>query len=293
MASPFDLHIHSCRSDGLLDAAGVAALARERGLSLVAIADHDEGAESIALAALAPDIAIAGIELSCRDIDGHPSDLVAIGLRRPLDMRPYWTFAENRTRMVEMWAEVLEGLGWEVPSCSTGDEKRPPFVVSARVFSSAANRERLLALGIGDELAFRVGMLAKGKPADISAIAYQNATPVEVGIAAILAAGGLPILAHPFLGPMANLDFEAHLRRLADLGLAGIEVVHPAHDADTEARLAIITEALGLLVMAGSDTHDRLDLVGRLESRTGIDLDLAYERLVVRLLANDADISAA
>jgi predicted metal-dependent phosphoesterase TrpH len=80
--------------------------------------------------------------------------------------------------------------------------------------------------------------------------------PTHDAIAAIAAAGGLPVLAHaPFV-----VEAPALLARLLDWGLRGLEVYY--HDWDTEviAAMAGIAAAHGLLATGGSDYHgDGLD----------------------------------
>ncbi|MFD0677022.1 MULTISPECIES: hypothetical protein [unclassified Paenibacillus] len=69
-------------------------------------------------------------------------------------------------------------------------------------------------------------------------------------IGTILAAGGVPVLAHP--GQMNNYDavpewLEAELR--------GIEVKHPDHSTMDEARARVLTHEYELIMTGGSDFH--------------------------------------
>ncbi len=63
-----DLHVHSNASDGTLTPAGVVELAAQKGLSAIALTDHDtiEGIpEALEAAKSLPLEVIPGIELSC------------------------------------------------------------------------------------------------------------------------------------------------------------------------------------------------------------------------------------
>jgi predicted metal-dependent phosphoesterase TrpH len=60
MSAAIDLHIHSHASDGEASAGHIADVARQRHMRLVAIADHDEGRESMRLAESASDRSRSG-----------------------------------------------------------------------------------------------------------------------------------------------------------------------------------------------------------------------------------------
>lgn len=63
------------------------------------------------------------------------------------------------------------------------------------------------------------------------------------------------MLAHPWgRGSRAVLD-EAAVAAMAQQGLAGLEVDHVDHDADSRRRLRSIAARLDLVVTGGSDYH--------------------------------------
>jgi histidinol phosphatase-like PHP family hydrolase len=84
-------------------------------------------------------------------------------------------------------------------------------------------------------------------------------TPVDVSevIAVAHRCGGVAVLAHPgrskgiYAIPASAEDIAA----LAALGLDGIEVFYPAHDAQEQQRLQAIAAQHGLLIGGGSDSH--------------------------------------
>lgn len=73
-------------------------------------------------------------------------------------------------------------------------------------------------------------------------------------IRAILAAGGVPVLAH-FREAPARIEL---LRELMDVGLAGLEVYYRSFDAPTTGAAADVARTLGLLATGGSDYHGDL-----------------------------------
>jgi 3',5'-nucleoside bisphosphate phosphatase len=79
---------------------------------------------------------------------------------------------------------------------------------------------------------------------------YEKWAAGEV-IAAIRAAGGVSSLAHAIWYP----DVEGMARALAAEGLDAMEVFHPDHGPEHEARFGGLARELGLALTAGSDFH--------------------------------------
>ena len=95
------------------------------------------------------------------------------------------------------------------------------------------------------EDAFR-RFLEQGGPAYVP---RQGVSPEEV-IAVIHQSHGLASVAHPGVSRT-----DGRLADLAKAGLDAIEVRHPDHDAETEARYRGVARELRLLVTGGSDYH--------------------------------------
>lgn len=81
--------------------------------------------------------------------------------------------------------------------------------------------------------------------------------PAEEIIAAIHAAGGRAILAHPgVVFPTGRLtQFEAYLEECMDLGLDGVECYYARHSAGVTRSCLDICRRRGALITAGSDCH--------------------------------------
>ena len=76
----------------------------------------------------------------------------------------------------------------------------------------------------------------------------------EDAIAAIRAAGGLPVLAHFREAPSR----PEVVRELVEAGLGGLEVYYRSFDAGTVAAVEEVAAALGLIATGGSDYHGDL-----------------------------------
>jgi predicted metal-dependent phosphoesterase TrpH len=72
------------------------------------------------------------------------------------------------------------------------------------------------------------------------------------------AAGGVSVLAHPGAIKRGTTLSDDHIAGLAAVGLGGIEVDHPDHDAPTRQRLRGLARDVGLLVTGSSDDHGEL-----------------------------------
>jgi len=245
-----DLHQHSTYSDGTLSPAALVDLAQKRGLTALAITDHDTvagTAEALARAAgLAVEV-LPGVEISsvCDNVAIH---MLGYGFRfeDPLLLRRLGKLQEGRQVRNERIIEKLAQVGIRLSSAelqrysAAGQTGRPHF---ARL---------LVAKGVvgTPEQAF-ARYLKKGAAAYVDRFKYQAAE----AIAMISEAGGLAVLAHPAQIDPALTMIPGLLRKLKDLGLGGVEVYHPAHPLGTVRTLEKIAAGLDLLITGGSDFH--------------------------------------
>jgi predicted metal-dependent phosphoesterase TrpH len=96
-------------------------------------------------------------------------------------------------------------------------------------------------------------------------------SPKDV-IMAIVGAGGVPVLAHPYLsGP----TIVSMIPSLVTLGLRGLEVYYPAHSPDERAALLAICEEHGLLATGGTDFHAPTSSEGAMLGSIAVPLECA------------------
>jgi len=77
----------------------------------------------------------------------------------------------------------------------------------------------------------------------------------EDSIAAIQAAGGVAVLAHPFTLKLGHDALRTMVGDLVKVGLAGIEVYYSEHGPDLVQQYLHLTQEFGLLATGGSDFH--------------------------------------
>jgi predicted metal-dependent phosphoesterase TrpH len=279
----FDLQCHSSYSDGVLAPADVMAQAKQDGMELVALTDHDtiEGVEEAAAAAhelglrFSPAAEISAVEGPHPDLHvcGYGIDTSSPDLRAALD-----DYRADRQHRVEAIADRLEELGFTVDRTVLAERKAAglpigrPHIADA-VLEHPENSERLEREGRTDKNSFFPEYLVPGGRAFV-----QRTRPtVYDAIDVIHAAGGVAIWAHPFWDLDDEQECVDTIRRFADGGLDGVEVFYPTHDERQTRLLHDTCTELGLLKTGSSDfhgpEHDRFDRFGTFET-FGLEPDL-------------------
>ena len=246
MPMRLDLHVHSTASDGAWSPAAVATHAAER-LDVIALTDHDTvaGVERAqrAVAGLALDV-IPAVELSStfrgRDIHvlGYFVDQTAPTL---LEHQARAMGARER-RMEEMIVRLRE-QGIQVDMDSVLQAAGPERGSIGRPHLARVLVEEGHARNVPDAFDRWIG---DGHPAFVPTALLDPAGAVAV----VLAAGGIPVWAHP---PADLIDVL--LPDLVRSGLRGLEVYRPRSDPGRAARLERTARTAGLVVTGGSDWH--------------------------------------
>lgn len=247
LPSPADLHLHSTCSDGTEAPREVIRQARAAGLGLVGLTDHDtvSGWDEAAAAARATGVGLLrGAEFSAKHrgrgvhVLGYlfdPTDgPLASLMTRVRDDR-----LGRAERLVGNLARDFP-LTWEdVLAQRAGDATiGRPHIADALVAAG---------LVVDRDEAFR-GPL---HPAGGYYVGHFAPEPVEV-VRALVAAGGVAIIAHPAGRGMLP---DPAIRELLEAGLAGFEIGHRENTRRGAAHLRRIAEAHDLIVTGSSDYH--------------------------------------
>ncbi|MGH7410579.1 MAG: PHP domain-containing protein [Candidatus Methylomirabilis sp.] len=263
-----DLHAHTTASDGALSPEELVRLAKERGVSVLAVTDHDTLASIPRARAEAERVGleiVPGVEVTAYVDDlevhilGHFID--------PDDARLMELFASSRDDRIERIRRMIDKL-WSLGLPLDADEiltQAPGSSVGRPHLAQAMVRRGYVA---SVQEAFD-HYLTPGKPAHVE----RSRLPAAEVISAVKRTGGVPSLAHP--GAYGSDDV---IGRLAGQGLMGLEVNHPDHDSEATFRYERMRLEYGLLAVAGSDFHGtvglRLSILGRPSLR-----EAAFERL--------------
>jgi len=240
-----DFHSHTNQSDGSLDPQELANFMAERGVEAFAISDHDSLAAYESGFEPAPGTrVITGIEINTtwRENEVHVLGYgVSLG-ESPLRELIANNQRERRTR-AEMMVDRLRRAGYSITFDDVLREAGPAKPIGRPHVAKALVRGGMTS---GIESAFR-DLLRRGKPGYVPQF---YATP-QGAIEAVAASGGIPVLAHP-----GRLRDRALIEALVPLGLRGLEVFYPLHDARDVAEFAAIARRHGLVMTAGADFHD-------------------------------------
>jgi predicted metal-dependent phosphoesterase TrpH len=247
-----DLHVHTTASDGTYTPADVVRYAAQKGVTALAITDHD----TVAGVSLALDQApaagvevVPGVEVSAQwesgimhilgyflKIDQEEFLGKLARLKQARDERTPKILAKLRDLNVDVSVE-------EVNEAARGGVPGRPHI--ARVMT----QKRYVA---GLQEAFDL-FLKKGGAAYVE----KFKLPPEEALELILRAGGLPVLAHPYslLEEMEHDELEETLRWLVSLGLGGIEVYYPVHSEDQTRLFLEFARRFDLAITGGTDFH--------------------------------------
>ncbi len=242
-----DLHVHSTASDGTVSPEGVVDRAIAGGLDVLALADHDTvaGVERAVAAARGRMLHVMpAIEMSST-FEG--TDIHVLGYFVDVRSEALARHARrNHERRDARMAEMVARLARQGVAVAPGqlDEQRG----SREVAYSRPHLARALvraghARTVRDAFARLIGN-------DCAAyVPTRIATPEEV-IGAILAAGGIPVWAHP-----PRECFRRLLPRLLDAGLRGLEAYRATRAHVGPVRLEEAARREGLVLTGGSDWH--------------------------------------
>lgn len=243
-----DLHTHSNASDGTDDPATLVKKAAASGLDVVGLTDHDTfgGLSAAAAAAEQLDIQVVrGVELSTTN-DGQSQHLLgyepdtADAHLLSLFERSVRSRQERAPQMVEKLTAAGVTVDYEAVLRSAGDSTPSKQHVADALVEAGVVADNTEAFDT---------LLADGGPGYVE----RWKPTLEDGIRAIVGAGGVAVLAHPWArGARVS---EGRFAELKEIGLTGIEVDHQGHDAAAREALQAIARNLGLLVTGASDYH--------------------------------------
>ncbi len=276
-----DFHIHTTVSDGTDTPQEVIGAVRAVGISLFSITDHDaiKAAEIIPPLLDKKDLRFfPGVEFSCKDeagkyhILGYGYDPQSKEIRAVVDHGHSLRIKKVAARLDFLKTE----FGFAFPSQELDrlfalDNPGKPHIGNLMVqYGFAKTKEEAIDRYI-NKIHFK----------------SEYVRPEEA-IGGILAAGGIPILAHPFYGSGNELilgeEMDDRLSRLMGFGLQGLEAFYSGF-SDKLRNLALsLAKRHNLYVTAGSDYHGTNKLV-RLGD-TGLDGTDPYPAELLRFLHN-------
>jgi predicted metal-dependent phosphoesterase TrpH len=254
-----DLHIHSTASDGTYSPSDILQMASRVGLMAIAITDHDtlQGSRQALEQGIPSTLHfLTGVEISAQPPAGCASNgslhILGYGIDPNHDElgRTLNKFQQVRNERTHRILERLHHSGIAL----TMEQ------VMAEVGQGAAGRPHvasaMVKAGIVADIdeAFQK-YLRKGCPAYVGKERLSCIQAFEL----IQAAGGIPVLAHPYLIPCrGERELTDLVASLCKFGLKGIEVYYTEHPPQAVAQYMALAEQYGLAITGGSDFHGQV-----------------------------------
>lgn len=246
----YDLHTHSTASDGSLSPDALVERAREQGVDVLALTDHDGTEGIVAAQQAAQDIAltlIPGVEISVTwgkgtvhilglNIDPDNSDLQQ-GLAAIRDFRV------GRAHEI---AKRLEKAG--ISGALDGARKYASEVMLGRLHFAKFLVEQHYAKDV-QEVFKRY--LVRGKPGYVPG----QWTQLDEAVRWINAAGGQAVIAHPARYKITATKLRRLIEEFKEAGGVGFEVVSGRQHPEEVKNLARLADKYQLYASCGSDFH--------------------------------------
>ncbi len=271
----FDLHVHTTFSDGDYSPSEVVRLAKQKGIGLIAITDHDECRGFGDVKEETGIKVLPGIELAAR----FEGEVHVLGLGIDWQSEPLLRHIE---RVVNLRRDRAAGIikklrkaGIDITvkdvenECLGGVMGRPHIAAALVNKGHASSVKEAFKAYLSKHSEFYVGF---------------DKISVQEAVKLIRIAGGKAVLAHPgLIGETARNDL---MPLLGDMGFWGIEAYHPAHSDGNCKEFESLARSMGLYVTAGSDFHGsaKPKIEIGCETRTS-----EYLEESIRLLAAEAD----
>ncbi len=244
-----DFHTHSTCSDGTMTPTELVHHAKERGLSAIALTDHDsvDGIDEAILAAKEAGIELVpGIEFSAADeTETHIVGLF-VDTKNQVLLNQISRLRTTRAKRMQDTCHRLCKLGidisYEEVSHFAGDD----FVGRAHIAQLMVQKGYCKTVKECFQKYIGLGKPAYSPKVDFSAID---------AIKAIRAAGGIALLAHLHQTNYDINQLEALLIKLKAAGLTGIEGYYTEYTPEHVSQYRALALKLGLAIGGGSDFH--------------------------------------
>ncbi|CAB1066128.1 FIG00031715: Predicted metal-dependent phosphoesterases (PHP family) [Olavius sp. associated proteobacterium Delta 1] len=272
-----DLHIHTTASDGTLTPSEVISQALKLKLKAIAITDHDTLAgskEALQAGIPSPLNFLTGVEISAappRFYAGSGSFHLlgySIRLDNPALNHALEKLQQARKNRNPTIVSRLNDIGIMITLDEVRQEAGEGQLGRPHIATVLVKRG---IVGSIDQAFDRY--LGTDGPAYVDKFRIECHKAIEL----ILAAGGIPVLAHPGLLKCKTSDQYVELiAGLKELGIQGVEVFYPEHTPEQTRLFAELAQRHNLLLTGGTDFHGSIHPEITIGSGKG-DLFVPYE----------------
>ncbi len=248
-----DLHTHSIRSDGTYTPSELLDYAVEKGISALALTDHDtvEGigelhshAESLDKAPLLVD----GIEIST---EYNNKDIHILGLFIDYESPDFAAYLEDFRRSRDdrnerMCEGLRKGLGMDISYEALKAEFPGAIITRAHYGRYMMTHGYIKTIKEAFER-----YIGEHKPYYVPRERISSADAIDL----IHSNKGLAVLAHPTMYSLSNRGIYELIKNLKDSGIDGMETVYTTYTGAETERMNSYAEEFGLLKSGGTDFH--------------------------------------
>jgi len=244
MNGKVDLHTHTTYSDGFNSPEELVNKAKDVGIEILGISDHDNLAgidEATEVGKKYGIEIIPGVEIST-DLKDKEIHILAYYIESDnQELERYLTFfREERLKRAERIVSKLKSLGLNITIYDVLDKAKNSAVGRPHIAQALLENEQVSSY----YEAFNK-YIGNGGPAFEKKVHISPQSAFKI----ISDAGGLSFIAHPGYMP------EAILKELINAGVDGIEVIHPSHSPQQVRFYRGIVNEYFLLESGGSDFH--------------------------------------
>lgn len=261
-----DLHVHSTYSDGTCTPKELIELAAERGLTYIALTDHDttEGIPYALAAAKHSSVrVIPGVELSSdytiirKEVSNQDllekqlvKDIHIVGLgidyKNPAFAEHLQKFQQERTERNVKMCRNLEEAGFDISYEAL--HKAFPDAILTRCHIARFLLDKGYVRNIDEAFERYIGSHCP------CYVPRTKITPMKA-VSLIKSAGGTAVLAHPMLYHLTEKELCELIEQLKQFGLDGIEAIYSRNLDGEEPFVRSLAEKYALAISGGSDFH--------------------------------------
>lgn len=245
-----DLHMHSYFSDGTLSPEEIVAEAKQRGLKIISLTDHDD-IDSYGRFKEACDkeglIGIRGVEITTKYND-KVIHILAYGFNETEELRTLINRSKNA--LLETSVRLIDKMSNDYEGISSDDYKKYNYDKRKGGWKGV---HYLYDRGITSELLEGAKFY---KPYGCDYINFDFPSIEEV-CTVVKNAGGYPVLAHPsnWYSDLSKEELFEVFTDLTSKGIEGIECFYPSNEEEMTKNCVEFCKEQDLVITAGADSH--------------------------------------
>lgn len=245
-----DLHVHSSASDGTFSPTALLEEAKKAGLCAMALTDHDTTAGVKAAQTAADGLGIElipGVELST-EYEGKEIHVVGldIDIDNPSMQEHMRVFRESRDNRNGKMLANLRAEGFSITEEELKERYPDAVITRAHIARFLADTGQIPEM----KVAFERYIGDDG----ICYVPRPKVTPMDA-VDMIVAAKGIPVLAHPVLYHLDNVKLRKLIKELKAHGLVALEAIYSENMSGDEQYYKALAREEELLISGGSDFH--------------------------------------